>query len=400
MDYVRNEIPFVNYVRDRKGADVHILFTGEEIASGGFKATAFFIGQHTFEGKNDTLSFIGYPSMTQNKMAQEGVRILRIGLLPYLNKLTVAKNLDVVFSGATQDIVATEESDPWNNWVFSVRGNLFANGEQSYKSLNAFGGFSVGRVTEDWKFKTSFNGNKNEQIYIYDTHDIDSLTSDTTIYEQRDVYTTKNRGVHSHLVRSLGNYFSVGIWSGVYSSTYENKNLEAYFSPKIEYNFFPYSESTRKQWRFEYGIGGKFADYADTTIYDKTEEWLSGQSFKTTLALIQPWGSISSDISFHHYFHDFSLNQTDISSNLSFRLLKGLNLNLSGYLGLVHNQVALPKGDVSKEKLLLKQSAQETNYTYFFSVGFSYTFGSIYNNIVNPRFGSGGNGQQRITYSN
>ena len=28
-----------------------------------------------------------------------------------------------------------------------------------------------------------------------------------------------------------------------------------------------------------------------------------------------------------------------------------------------------------------------TNYNYRFSVGVSYTFGSIYSSIVNPRFG-------------
>ncbi len=28
-------------------------------------------------------------------------------------------------------------------------------------------------------------------------------------------------------------------------------------------------------------------------------------------------------------------------------------------------------------------------YSYFFMFGLSYTFGSIYSNVVNPRFGSG-----------
>lgn len=35
MDYVRTEIPFVNYVRDRKEAQVHVLVTRRRTGSGG-----------------------------------------------------------------------------------------------------------------------------------------------------------------------------------------------------------------------------------------------------------------------------------------------------------------------------------------------------------------------------
>ena len=34
--------------------------------------------------------------------------------------------------------------------------------------------------------------------------------------------------------------------------------------------------------------------------------------------------------------------------------------------------------------------ASLTGYQYFFNFGVSYSFGSILNNIVNPRFGGGG----------
>jgi hypothetical protein len=38
----------------------------------------------------------------------------------------------------------------------------------------------------------------------------------------------------------------------------------------------------------------------------------------------------------------------------------------------------------------------ETTYNYFAMVGLSYTFGSIYTNVVNPRFGSTRSGGIRI----
>ena len=42
------------------------------------------------------------------------------------------------------------------------------------------------------------------------------------------------------------------------------------------------------------------------------------------------------------------------------------------------------------EEVLLRQRQLATGYQYFVNFGVSYSFGSILNNIVNPRFGGGG----------
>ena len=39
MDYIRTEITFVNYVRDRKEADVHVLITQQRTGGGGREYT-------------------------------------------------------------------------------------------------------------------------------------------------------------------------------------------------------------------------------------------------------------------------------------------------------------------------------------------------------------------------
>ena len=41
----------------------------------------------------------------------------------------------------------------------------------------------------------------------------------------------------------------------------------------------------------------------------------------------------------------------------------------------------------------------ETQFQYFTSFGFTYTFGSIYNNVVNPRFGNSGGGGMSISFN-
>ena len=57
MNYIREEIPYINYVRDVREAQVYILETRENTGSGGEKYTYAFVGQMDFEGINDTLEY-------------------------------------------------------------------------------------------------------------------------------------------------------------------------------------------------------------------------------------------------------------------------------------------------------------------------------------------------------
>jgi hypothetical protein len=43
---------------------------------------------------------------------------------------------------------------------------------------------------------------------------------------------------------------------------------------------------------------------------------------------------------------------------------------------------------LSGTEVLLRLRELATEYSFDFGVGLSYTFGSIYNNVVNPRFGN------------
>ncbi len=57
---------------------------------------------------------------------------------------------------------------------------------------------------------------------------------------------------------------------------------------------------------------------------------------------------------------------------------------MAGY-SFVHDQVSLRKGDASVEDVLLRRRELSTAYQYNAYLSVSYTFGSIYNNVVNPR---------------
>ena len=193
---------------------------------------------------------------------------------------------------------------------------------------------------------------------------------------------------HIHAVKSINDHWSYGGGISAQASTYNNMDLALEVMPGIEYNLFPYSESTRKQLRILYQAGYEYADYIDTTIYDKTREHLWLHELSIAYRIIQKWGTIDVDLGYSNYFHDWSKNNIDFGGEISLRIAKGLSLNLYGSYSIIHDQLSLVKGGVSPEEILLQIKQLETQYSYYLSIGVSYTFGSIYNNVVNPRFGT------------
>jgi len=50
-------------------------------------------------------------------------------------------------------------------------------------------------------------------------------------------------------------------------------------------------------------------------------------------------------------------------------------------------------GETSLDELLLKRKELATEYAYSISMGLNYTFGSVFSNVVNPRFGGSRRGR-------
>ena len=70
-----------------------------------------------------------------------------------------------------------------------------------------------------------------------------------------------------------------------------------------------------------------------------------------------------------------------------------LAINVGGNYSRVNDQLYLRRGVLSDNEIIARQQALATNYRFFLNLGMSYTFGSIYNTVVNPRF-NGRGGQQ------
>ena len=374
-DFLKREVPFVNYIRDLKDADLYVIRTVQHTGSGGSEYTYFLVGQGRFAGMNDTITFTTSYDDTEDQSREAEARTFKQGLLRYVVKTPLSKFINVSFNQPIDDEVST---DKWDNWVFRASLNGFFMGQSSYSNINAFGSISARRITSDWKISMSAN-----YSFGRDKFDIDG-----DIYES----ITNSRSGDLLIVRSLGDHWSAGGTAEIGSSTYNNFNLRTSLMPGIEYDIFPYSESTRRQIRFLYTLGYAYNVYTDSTIFNKTQEGLMIHRLNAAFEVIQKWGSIDLSLSWLNHLRNWSENYLSLDGSIRWRIAKGLSLNLGGSFSFIHNQISLVKGGATAEEILLRRKEIKTNFSYFTHFGFSYTFGSIYNNVVNPRFGSSGGG--------
>jgi hypothetical protein len=379
IDYIHREITYINYVRDIKDAGVYIIPTRQRTGSGGYENTCFLVGQHEYTGMRDTIKFVTTPDETAEGYRQKMVKTLKMGLMRYVAKTPLAKYMDITFS---EPLSGTVSTDKWNSWVFKGSLNGFLSGQKTYKSSYFSGNLSAARITEDWKINLNASYYKSTSKYIIGNEVIES------IYDSK--YFT------SLIVKSISDHWSIGGSSRIGTSSYSNEEIKFSLAPGIEYDLFPYSESTRRQLRFLYSAGLNVVNYIDSTIYNKIKENLWLHSLSTSYEVVQKWGSIDFTLEYSNYLHDWSKNNLSLDGYLSLRIAKGLSLTFGGGASMIHDQLNLVKKDLTYDEILLQRKEIATQYEYFISFGLSYTFGSIYNNVVNPRFGNSSGGGMTI----
>jgi hypothetical protein len=392
-DFFRRELPFVNWVVDREVADVHLLITSQQTGGGGRLYEMAFIGLRDFEGQEQELTLATSGDATTDEERQALAERARLGLVRYVQATSAADQLRVTFgtpgargpdggvggAGGT----TTAEDDPWNFWVFTLSGNAFLNGQATFKSSNLFGSFSAGRTTESWKYNVRVNYSENTQEFEFP----DGSGGTTSVSETRQDW-----GTNGLVVRSLGARWAVGMRADIGSSTFFNQSLRWSVKPGLEFNAFPYSESSRRSLTVQYLLGPSYYEYNDTTIFGETEETRGQHSLTTRLQLVQPWGRWTTSITGQQYLHDTSKYSVSISGNVNIRLFRGFSIRLNGNYSWIRDQLFLAAEGATPEQVLLFQRQLGTNYRYFTSIGFEYRFGSIFNNVVNPRFGGNGGG--------
>lgn len=371
--YLRQEITFFDYVRDRQVSNVYVLVTAQSASAGAREIQLIFDYKEEASLNADTIRYIRPANISDAAERDLFVEHFKRGMLPVIVQSSLVNQLtyDIDIDEATID--EDLEYDPWNYWSFNTSLNLNINGEESFKENRYFARFSASRVTEKSKIVWSswYNFNKSS-FTLSDGEEVESENKRNSTFFQ--------------YVKSINQHWSIGFRSQAGSSSFGNTDFEATVKPAIEYNIFPYSESSTKRFSFLYSVGAFYKNYTELTIFEKLEETLVQQSLDLEYILTQQWGDISIDVRFDQYLHDLSLYSISFNPNVELNLFKGLRLEFGGFLSFVGDRINISKSEISAQDIILQNRQLDTSYSYFSYFGFNYRFGSQNNNIVNPRF--------------
>jgi hypothetical protein len=375
LDYFRGEIGYVDYVRDRADAEVHVLVATERTGNGGARYSVSFLGQGGFRGRSQLLRAESDPNASENAVRQRLAATVKLGLVPYLAERPAGANLRITYVAPAAGGAAAAAADPWDHWSFTASANGFFNGEDSYSSRYLYGSFSANRVTAASKILLSVGGSEDRSRF-----DLDSVTS--------VVSHSRSRHANGTVVLSLSPHLSAGVLASASSSTYNNQDLAARLAPAVEWDLYPYQESAKRLLTVQYALGPRHYVYAERTIFGKTSETLLQHSLVATATMVQRWGSTNVSAAGYSYLSQPAKNRVELEGQVQLNLVKGLRFNLSGSVQRIRDQLFLSASGATQEEILLRQRALATGFQYFGSFGLSYNFGSRLNNIVNPRFPS------------
>ena len=380
-NYIVTELPFALWTQDRLDADVHLLVTRIGTAAGGGEYTLAFVGQRRFAGRGDTLVTTVPPNITDDIRRREIVRVMKLGLIPFVSRLPGQERFSVHYVAPADAPAAprmTEVDDPWNLWVYRTRLNGGGSAESRASNYELTANVTASRVTEDWKIT----------FYLQDEYRYNRFKlTDTTSRE----YIRRNADAIARVTRSVSEHFSVG--TGVGSGFSEFRNIDRYLFADVsaEYNIFPWREATSRQLVAAVGLGGRNLRYDEETIYGVTHETLPLARMMLAGESRQTWGSVDASLRYNRFLKAGNLYSLTFNGRTNFRLTRGLSLELRGEASKVNDQIYLPRGDATEDEVLTRQRALATAYRFTGGVGINFTFGSIYNTIVNPRLDDFGN---------
>jgi len=374
FDYMREEVPVVDWVRDRAVADVHVLVTNQQTGAGGSEMTFYFMGLGELEGRADTLQYVSQQFMTEDERREGYTQTFGLGLVRYLVYTGRASGLEIDFGAEeAQQQTLNPADDPWNLWVFEIDVSGELQGESQRKESYFEGSFQAGRVTDEFKIELEVRGEYEELEF-----------------ERRgvtEVSTARDIGAEALAVWSLGPNWSWGIEAAIGTDQSVNQALSTTLAPALEYSFYPYSENTRRAITATYQIGMLTFYYEERTIFNQISEIRPAHSLELSADFQQPWGEMNLSVEGSHFLDDPEKHRIDFFGRVEVRLFRGVDLNVQGNVARVKDQIYLSATGLDPDEILIGQRELGTDYEYGIEVGLGFTFGSIFNNVVNPRMG-------------
>lgn len=393
MNFIKTEINYINFVPDRFSANVYILPGSQSTGSGGEQITLFIYGQKEFEGLDDTLKLYRTSVETEAEFRIKVVKYLKMALVRYIARTDLNEQLNISMKSKDSNNkesfkLVEKNKDKWNYWVYNVGISGNFNNDDVSKFSKFSGSVDASRVTEKMKCYFFANLNSSQRKYIFDG--VESKFPNT------------GYGLNATFVKSINSHWSAGGYGNYQYSTFSNFKKRIAFEPAIEYSFYKYADAVKKSITFFYKIGPSHNEYIDSGYYDSPAHLLWSQSLSLRMAFTQKWGTLNFSATGNGFLNDFYLNnskingysirQVSISCNLNIRIIKGLSANVYSVAefteGIYPN---ITRTAFTRDELLTNTRQYPTSKFLYCYFGLNYRFGSIYNNIVNPRFDSNNN---------
>ncbi len=374
LNYLRENFTLVNYVREPGMSDVQVFVTSQTTGSGGVSYNLIFFGQKRYKSLNDTLNFSIQPNLTQEEYRTEMLEKMKIGLAPYIMKTAYADRISMVVDNIERD--TDSEKDPWKSWMFDIYASGTLSEQKNMSSYHIFSNLYIRKITPDMKFESN-------NFFAYDKTKLTLSSDGTTFNTQQKSFMSKNL-----YVESIGDHMGIGSMASFRIDPRNNIKYQFKIGPAFEYNLFSYKEASQKQLRFLYSLNCEITNYMDRTIYNKTQDNLYSHDLRVMFMYLMPWGYVNGSVHGSNYLNDVSLYSIGGSASANVRVAKGLFFNVGFGLNMYRNQIWLRGGEANWADVLLNQRAMETDYSYDINFGLTFSFGSLFNNTVNPRFGN------------
>ena len=377
FDYYRTEIDWVNWVRVPDAADVHVIITSLGTGSGGREFRFDYIGHGPYEGYESAVRYQSFSTDTGREQLDGVAHALGVGLASFASSAGF-RDIVTLVSAEPRDITGervvsrSEVEDRWDLWVFRINGSGEFDGESTRKRVQSSGSFSISRVTPTWKVRTNIRGSYNRLNVDLDEDDFSDTRVDWN-FNQTAVY-------------ALADHWSTGMQLQSARTTRYNQRVRVELTPVIEYSFFPYEEATRRSLTASYRIGAAYREYFETTTFGEDEETRAEHSFEIDFSQRQDWGDAGVTLQGSQFLHDTSLYNISLRGDIDYRVVRGFSINARGNIRRVEDQIYLSARGVTDEEALLALRLRATSYDYNLRLGFSFQFGSLFNNVVNNRF--------------
>lgn len=364
QSFLKRNLADINFAREAQVSDLHILVTEQSTGSGGRNYRFQFIGRNELRPINFEMSYNADPTITNVERREEMLQLIEAGLKPFM----------YASQDLSEEITADQngkQKRSWNNWVFQISSRFEYNKEVSRKEYEVNNEIDIERITEQWRIRSEIE-------HEYEENRIER--QEGAFFSNINLW-----NISGSVVKSLNQHWSAGVFASAWRNTINNIEFGNRIHGALEYNFYPYDISHIKEFTLAYYIGPRYFNYQEETIFNQTTEQRYSQSLSINYDLVQAWGGVEARFEGFHYLNDFSQNRMELEADLFLRLVKGLFLRFNAEAQLIHDQIFLPKGDASLEEILLERKALATDFEFEFSVGLSYTFGALSNNVVNTR---------------